>query len=176
MTWKWAVLFVLCSIGCGGTAEIDIDTAQTGLYEAHTMVVEDTCTWDGAIADYPTTPWRNGVFVDKLQGVVSLPFLESGGGVQRFELRAEEDFQFQIVVEQECGSETQDVRLVELSDETVITQRDHYWTVETGCETGLRLPDTTCSTRIEHVMSLEEPCDSPCEIRFDPLELACVCE
>ncbi|MCP4445457.1 MAG: hypothetical protein GY811_08960 [Myxococcales bacterium] len=175
---KMLTLLILGSNACADDPGIDLETARTGIYEAHTLVLEDTCTWDGLEADYPSASWQTGIFVDQLQGGINLPFAEQRGGIQRFDLLSEEDFVLSLVREEECGSETQEIQLVELTHKTAITQRKREWIVEEDCETEVDLlPDATCSTQIEQMMYLDESCDLPCEIVIStPNEPVCVCE
>lgn len=168
-------VLVLGSTACDRAAGIDIDDAQSGIYEVHTAVLEDTCAWQSEVADYPTAPWPGGVIVDKSDGHVGLPFAERHG-VQRFDLSAEQEFAFEHSQRQECGSETQELRLIEMAADVVVAQRSLHWVVDTGCETELPvLPDATCSTRLEQVMYLQEPCEPPCAVR-GVSDFACVCE
>jgi hypothetical protein len=99
-------------------------------------------------------------------------------GLERFELFADEDFALQSIAENDCGSEAQEIRLLELTGETIATQRTHNWIVEPGCESEFgRLPDATCATTIEGVLYLEEVCAPPCEIRGTVVDAPmCVCE
>lgn len=92
MNLKLIGLLLFAPIACAGDVGVDFESAQTGIYQAHSRVVEDSCTWDGLVADYPTAPWQTGVFIEQIKDVVNLPFAEPKGGIQRFELFRTEDF------------------------------------------------------------------------------------
>ena len=168
-------LFAFSLFGCDESTTVDFDSAETGIYEIHSVVQNDTCTWDGATEVFPDAPWRSGVFVDKAEGVLNAPFF-SKNAYHRLDLLVDENFASHFFAERNCGSESRETQLLELTSERLVTRRTYDWIVAPECEGGLgALPDATCASTFDEVMYLEEACIAPCEIQEMANEPICVC-
>ena len=162
---------------------IDFDSAKTGIYEVHSDIHKDSCTWSGtSYADSSSRSWQSGVYFDKELRAADIPTLEGQYGIdaiQRNEYFEDADFTVDYNRDTACGSQSFQYKLVELFDDRAVVRISRDWQVWADCDSEELLrdtfPDASCSMEGEQVMYLQEACGAPCEVLIVEQDFECVC-
>lgn len=169
-------LALLSFLGCNEELAIDLETAPTGIYEAHTTIISDSCTWNGESSSFSALARSEAVIVDVQASVVNLPFQQHQAAVERFDLKGSEEFALHYEIPNECSTMVRDLSLLQLADQTIVTRSSIAWDMDEGCVPAPGVaPDASCSIETEETLYLLETCEAPCELRLNPVELECIC-